>query len=415
MKRFAIAAALLAVALAAVAATAGENGPAYTFTWSGYLKADVVWDQTRVTAGNYALYVTAPTDVNAEKNDVMSITARESRLGLDFSWTDGLYKTDAKVELDFYGLGVSSATASSQENKATSMLRHAYAQVTRGHWSLLAGQTSDVMSPLAPKTVNYTVCWDQGNIGYRRPQLRLSTWVKPSERAKVTLAVAAARTLGGDVDGASIDGIAVDDGADSGLPTFEGRLGLGLQMCDKGSLDLGFSGHYGRETRSTATAIDTLSAESWSVNADLKATFCARTELAGEFFLGKNLGTYFGGVGQTLNFIGEEIGAMGGWVQVSHSPVNRLWLNLGYGFDDPDEEDFGVAEGSTKTEKFFDKNSVVFGSVFYNLTSTVQTMLEVSWLETDYLYKVYDGDELLTDSHSFDDLRVQFALKAAIK
>lgn len=414
MKRFVVAAVMLSTLFVAAAAAAGEGGPAYTFTWSGYLKADVVWDQTRVTAGDYALYVTAPADVNAEKNDVMNITARESRVGLDFSWTDGAYKTDAKVEFDFYGLGVSSATANSQENKAASMLRHAYAQVTRGRWSLLAGQTSDVMSPLVPKTVNYTVCWDQGNIGYRRPQLRLSTWARPSERAKVTLAVAAARTIGGDVDGLSIDGIAVDDGADAGLPTVEGRLGLGLQMCSRGSLDIGFSGHYGRETRSTATAIDTLAAESWSVNADLKAVFCARTELAGELFLGQNLGSYYGGVGQTLNPLGAEIGAMGGWVQVSHSPVDRLWLNLGYGFDDPDEEDLDVAEGSAQ-KVFYDKNSVVFGSVFYNLTSTVQTMLEVSWLQTDYLYKVYDGDVLMTDSHSFDDLRVQFALKAAIK
>ncbi len=403
MKRFAILVALLSIALVSAAA-AEEKAPAYTFTWSGYIKADFAYDDARVSSGNYALYVLERTS-GAEKNGFTSITARESRLGFDFKWIEDEYKTAAKVEFDFYGLGVSSASLTSQENKATAMLRHAYVEVARGRWSLLAGQTSDVMSPLVPKTVNYTVCWDQGNIGYRRPQLRLSAYANASERARVSLAVAAARTIGGDLDGDKID-----DGADSALPTLEGRLGLAMKMCDRGSFDVGVSGHYGQETYSA----DVEEIESWSANGDFKAVFCAKLELAGEIFVGQNLGAYYGGVGQTVNPLSEEIGSKGGWAQVSYSPAPRISFNAGYGIDDPDDEDLAIAEGGAQTT-FIDANENIFGSVFYSITSNVQAMLEVSRMTTSYLYRVYDDGTLMTDAKEFDDLRVQFALKAAIK
>jgi hypothetical protein len=51
----------------------------------------------------------------------------------------------------------------------------------------------------------------------------------------------------------------------------------------------------------------------------------------------------------------------------------------------------------------------------YSLTSNVTAMLEVSQLTTSYLYKAYFDNEITTDEADFDDLRVQFALKAAIK
>ena len=84
-----------------------DTEPAYTFKFSGYFKADFVYDQTRVNSGNYALYVMERNPIDAPDNDVMSITARESRFGLDFWWKENDIRTDARLEFDFYGLGVS--------------------------------------------------------------------------------------------------------------------------------------------------------------------------------------------------------------------------------------------------------------------------------------------------------------------
>lgn len=404
MKRFVllIALSLFAASISAPAAMCEEKSPAYTFKFSGYFKGDVAYDQARVNSGDYALYL-----LNLPKNAVTSITARETRLGLDFSWKENEYQTDARLEFDFYGLGTTSATLNSQENKPTTMLRHAYVQITRGHWSILAGQTSDIISPLVPKSVNYTVLWDQGNIGYRRPQVRLTGWVNATDKVKLTAAVGATRTLGGDLDGDKID-----DGADAVLPTVQGRLGIAAKLAEKKTLEVGFSGHYGREQYQLK---GTQYVKSWSGNVDLRAVLGDRFELLGEAFTGQDLGTYYGGVGQTVNPLNHEIASTGGWGQISFKPVDRVWINLGYGWDDPNDEDFEIPGTATTDQSFIDLNSDVFGSIFYSITSTVTAMVEVSGLKTQYILKHFAGGELVESGVDRSEARVQFALKAAIK
>ncbi len=409
MKRTVVALALLALGCLAVSAAAEDAKPAYGFKFSGYFKADFAYDQTRVNSGNYALYVTERSPLDAPDNDLMSITARESRFGLDFWWEENDIKTDARLEFDFYGLGVAPASLSSMENKAAPMLRHAYIKLTKGHWSLLAGQTSDIISPLFPKTANYTVLWDQGNIGYRRPQLRVSTWGNLSDNGKVTLAGGLFRTLGGDIDGDK-----VDDGADSGLPTVEGRLAMSAKTWKEGTMELGVSGHYGTEEYWTGRA--TKSVESWSGNVDLRYAPCERTEITCELFVGDNLGAYYGGVGQTLNPMLTEIGSKGGWAEISYKAADGLWLNAGYGLDNPDEDDFVIAASEDDVRSFIGRNSNIFASVMYDLTSTVTAMVELSQLKTKYEYRwIVGADELRTDNRELDSTRIQFALKAAIK
>ena len=412
MKRMAFVLALLSLGCLAASAAAEDTEPAYTFKFSGYFKADFIYDQTRVNSGNYALYVLARDPLDAPNNDVMSITARESRFGLDFMWKQEDIRTDARVEFDFYGLGVSPASLNSMENKAAPMLRHAYVKLTKGSWSLLAGQTSDIISPLVPKTANYTVLWDQGNIGYRRPQLRVTASGDFSDNATVSAAAGIFRTLGGDIDGDR-----VDDGADSGRPTFQGRLAMSAKTWKEGTVEIGVSGHYGTEEYWDGVVSKTV--ESWSGNVDLRIAPCERSEIQCEFFVGDNLGAYYGGVGQTVNPVRTEIGSRGGWAELSFRPAEGLWLNAGYGMDNPDDDDFVIAAGEPDVRSFIGKNSSLFASVMYDLTSNVTAMFELSQLKTTYVYRWFAGppaDRTLESAdHVFDDVRIQFALKAAIR
>jgi len=382
----------------------------YGFKFSGFFKADLIYDQTRVSVGDYAIYVPA-----GPENDVMNITARETRLGLNFFWKDqecGI-RTDAKLEFDFYGLGASKSNDFSKENKPAPMLRHAYIKVTKGNWSLLAGQTSDVISPLVPKTVNYTVAWGQGNIGYRRPQFRISGIMPVTDAFKIKTAVAASRTLGGDLDGDEID-----DGADSAIPTFQGRLAFCSKFGDSGKVELGISGHYGKEEY-TKEEVDTseVAIESWSFNVDFFLKPNDIITLSGEYFTGQVLGSYLGGVLQSVNPLNQEIGSKGGWGMVSIKPCKKLMINAGYAWDDPDEDDFAIPESPGAGHSFKDLNSCIFGNIMYSLTSNVTAMLEVSSLKTTYMSKVYDTvkSEIVSSSEDYDDIRIQFALKAAIK
>jgi hypothetical protein len=282
-------------------------------------------------------------------------------------------------------------------------------KLTKGHWSLLAGQTSDIISPLVPKTANYTVLWDQGNIGYRRPQLRVSAWGDLSDNAKVSAAAGIFRTLGGDLDADKID-----DGADSGRPTFQGRLALSTKTWKEGTMELGVSGHYGTEQYQPGRTSKTI--DSWSGNADLRFSPCERWEFLGELFVGDNLGAYYGGVGQTVNPMHTEIGSRGGWGELSFRPTEGLWLNAGCGVDNPKDDDFIIPATATDVKSFIGKNSDMFASVMYDLTSTVTAMVELSQLKTTYAYRwIQGGDELHSSGKTFDDMRIQFALKAAIK
>ncbi len=391
---------------------------AYSFKFSGYFKADYAYDDLSTWPGNFAIKVLETAEGNATH-----ITARETRLGFDFAWTEQDWSTAAKLEFDFYGLGAAPAGVNSMENKATTMLRHAYLKLSRGRWSILAGQTSDVISPLVPKTVNYTVGWGQGNIGYRRTQFRFTGTADIGSK-RLTAAVAAARTLAHDLDVTCADSVCVtgngyDDGSAAGFPTVQGRLGFESGFGGRGHASLGVSGHYGREkarikTFESGELLDETIREldTWSVNVDVKLKLTDRVSLSGEYFMGQNLATYFGGVLQDYSPTFNELGASGGWGMISLAGTQNAVFNVGYCFDDPDDADFIIEDDST--ESMITMNSVLFGNIMYSITRNVTAMIEGSYLKTTYLHKTMSGGFADTTERDYDSIRVQFALKAAI-
>jgi hypothetical protein len=137
----------------------------FKFKPYGYIKLDAAYDDSRTNYGNFVLYV--PNESGNKNDNEYNMTARQTRLGLDIMAPD-MYDWQAwgRIEFDFYGDGTK------HENKGSVLLRHAFVELKKGNFSLLAGQTSDLISPLNMDTLNYTVGWSVGNIGYRRPQVR---------------------------------------------------------------------------------------------------------------------------------------------------------------------------------------------------------------------------------------------------
>jgi hypothetical protein len=389
MKRVIIAVLAAAVFVSAsLPSSAGE--PSYGFKFKGFVKADAMWDNARIHPGNFRLWVRPE-----EKNDGFYMTANQSRMGFDFFWDEETYKTNAYIEFDFYG-------AAPAANKAQPMLRHAYVKLAAETWELLFGQTWDVISPLNPRTVNYSVLWTQGNIGYRRPQMRFTFKMKPGEKTKLNIAAALSRNIGSDFDG---DGF--DDGADSGVPTFQGRMGLSSKMGDEGKLIIGASGHYGQEKYGE----DEYDTPSWSINGDLAVKFTKKFAFLGEFFYGANLNQYLGGVAQGVTPVGGALPSMGGWAMLSVKATDRTELNLGYGFDDPDDKEWEIPDDS-ESYTLRDLNSEAFLNLMYGLTNNVSLMFEGAWMQTKYRTQTY-GSEATTED--YDGFRFQFAVKADIK
>lgn len=354
----------------------------------GYVRADLSHD-TQATApkGDFVFFVLP--EVDGEKDAQTHIGARESRLGLNLFGPDaGNWKTTGKLEMDFYG--------GDKANSYNPRMRLAYLDVAHSSGlSLRFGQDWDTFCELVPRIVNFAYLADIGALGIRRPQARLTQELKLAENTKLVAKVAAAQTVGEDLDGGTFE-----DGADSDWPTVQWSVALFQKLWTEKSAKVAFGGHYGRETVDEAVSNVVVSADaqdydSWSAQGSIFLPLTQQLAVQGNLWKGANLDTYFGGIGQGVNVaLGREIEAQGGWAQLLWDPTDKLCFGLGYSVDDPKDED--LAEGRPC------KNEQIFGNVAYKLTPAVTAMAEYAHMTTDYLGK----DEAVND-------RVQLAMKYA--
>jgi hypothetical protein len=336
----------------------------------GYIKADASYDTSRTTPGNYVLYVDS--EKNNKNDNEFNLTANQTRFGVKITGPDDdSMKTSGLVEVDFYG-------NYADENKAKIQLRHAYLKLDwpQDKFSILAGQTSDTMSPLLPDTLNYTVLWDAGNIGYRRPQIRLTKGFPVGTDTELQLEGAIARTIGRNSP------LGSESGEDAGFPTFQGRASVTLPWVGFKPMTVGFSGHLGREEYDTALSSTNKKFESWSINLDLTGPINKWLAVKGELFNGENIDAYAGGIGQGVitdtskhNFY-KEIGSRGGWVAAELGPWDKWRFNVGAGVDSVDKDDINVDNRTL--------NRSIFGNVIYSINKNAEVGFELSNWQTDY-------------------------------
>ena len=345
----------------------------------GYLKLDAAWDSSGVNPGDYVLY----TERGRQGDDEFNITARQTRLGLKIQGpATGDMKASGVVEADFYG-------SAGAENKANVLLRHAYMVFDwpDNQFSLLAGQASDVISPLYPNTLNYTVLWDAGNIGYRHPQVRLTQQFRVGNDVTLELAGAISRTIGD----AELLNPAFTPGANAGFPTLQGRAGLTFPGPGFKPTTVGVSGHWGREQYSSDEKFD-----SWSLNLDVLQPICPVVTVKGEAYVGENLDDYFGGIGQGVRtrtvsgttLFERAIGDRGGWVAVALGPWDAWSFNVGAGLDEVESDDVDTL-GRTS-------NRSLFANAIYALNKSADIGVELSQWRTDF-----------KNADDVDDVRIQ--------
>jgi len=345
----------------------------FKFKPYGYIKLDAAYDDSRTNYGNFVLYV--PNESQHKNDNEYNMTAKQTRLGLDIMAPDTYdWQAWGRIEMDFYGDGAT------HENKASVLLRHAFLELKKGNLSLLAGQTSDLIAPLNIDTLNYTVGWSVGNIGYRRPQLRATYTYPFSKTTKIISALALARTTGTVNEDLDLD--LKNDGEDAGFPTVQGRLGVATKLLTSNPTVFGISGHYGEEeidweVKPATTRNRQDRVKSWSLVADGDLPLTPKLSVKGEFFTGYNLDDYFGGILQGVNPATRDvIKSMGGWMQLSYKHNDKWNYRLGFGIDDPEEKDLSKGMRS--------RNSFYFGNIVYSLIPPVDIGLEYSYWETDH-------------------------------
>jgi len=343
----------------------------------GWLWGSAIYETERSFPGPYTLYVLSATD---EGEHSFVIDTRRTRLGFDVAGPRipmfGDAESGGKAEIDFHGAFV-------VENKPGVLLRHAYGEIKNDQFRLLAGQTYDVISPLYPGTLSYSVGWGGGNIGYRRAQVRLERYFDLSDGCLLTVQGSGNQNIVSDF--ASTPGIRTESSA---WPVIEGRVATTLGDRNPGGrpVTFGVSGHIGEQGFDFLTpgpppfsppVENNARRRTWSVNADLYVPLTERFGVQAEFFTGENLSTFLGGVIQGVSPLTHEtIRSTGGWFDVWYDWSPRLHSHAGYGLDDPLDAD--VIQGRSY-------NQFIFANMVFDVTKNLNVGFEVSSWETLYI------------------------------
>jgi len=338
-------------------------------TFYGYIKLDASLDSALTNNGDFA-YIVLPY-AEGEEHSEFNMTANQTRLGVKFNGPhgDGV-DVSGRIEFDFYGGG--------GENKANPMLRHAYLELAYEGVTILAGQTSDVISPIVPTTLNYIVLWKSGDVGYRRPQIRVTTDFDIADRTSMNLALAATRSMGRGFDGEA-----------SGMPSFQGRLALSTKLVGEKPMSIGVGGVWGQEesTVSDSTGTEVYDLEQSGIALDAVVPMGDVVTLKGGYFTGKNLAQYLGGIGQGIaevpvederDYEPVEIEASGWWAQLSVQASENFLVNVGAGSDDPE-----IPDGDTANS--LEKNTTYYGNVMWTAAPGTIVGVEYARFETEYV------------------------------
>lgn len=307
------------------------------FQLYGFVRLDMVHDTSRPNNTQLPGWILSEDEtVNRDSTDDFTMHPRLTRLGLDFDGGAveplGGAKVGGKIEIDFYGGG--------SESRAGLRMRHAYLTLKKDAWQLLAGQTQDLISPLNPVVNNDLVMWGAGNLGDRRPQLRVEY---DPELDCGQLFVQAMAGLTGAIDAKDLDGNTFRDGETSGKPTVQGRLAYRVPLSEKGKLEVGVWGHRSEDDPDSSFAGES-SFRSQAVGADVVVPLWEdRLWIKGEVWTGENLTDVRGGIFQGVNATtGDEIEAQGGWVELGWKATQTLTVYAGWSIDDPKDTDVGA-------------------------------------------------------------------------
>jgi hypothetical protein len=331
----------------------------------------MVYSSARTTPGSYTLYVPSAT---FQPESEFVVDARNTRLGFDVAGPRipffNCAQSGGKVEVDFQN------SVLSTENKPTIMLRHAYWEVKDEEFRILFGQTWDVISPLIPGMLMYSVGWDGGNIGYRRAQLRGERYLAFDDCTLWTLQASANQQV-------FEDSTATIRGETSNWPIVEMRSAVTLGDRGKGGLPVtfGVSGHIGEEQFdfTGVPAATNVRRRTWSLNADIRIPVTERLGFQGEIFTGENLGAFLGGIGQGIDPLAlDSIRSTGGWLELWYDWTPRFHSHFGYSIDDPNDADLTAVGGRTY-------NSFYYGNAVYDITKSFIAGLEVSSWRTLYV------------------------------
>jgi hypothetical protein len=257
--------------------------------------------------------------------------------------------------------------------------------------SLIAGQDSLFFAPLAPTSLASLAVPPlsySGNLWGWTPQVRIEH--------RVTLSEASSLLFQGGILDAPTGEIPTTDysrspthSEQSGQPAYATRISL-RQHAFNQEFTIGIGGYYGRQFWGLGRNVD-----SWTATTDLTLPLGRFFELSGEFYRGRALGGFGGGIGQSIlqsgpltnpgTFI-RGLDSMGGWAQLKFKPKSNFEVNGALGEDSPFSSELRRFDPSqTPYGSFLSKNLSPFVNFIYQVRSDVAFSVEYRRLRTSVL------------------------------
>jgi hypothetical protein len=329
----------------------------------------------------------------AGKNE-FSFSARQSRFGLKGAWVrppSALKASEigAVIEADFYGGFLGQGLA---YYFPVPRLRIAKAYVQWRYVRFMFGQDWALLAPLNPDSSLHVAVpgfASSGNVWARMPQMRIDGVV--GKKWRLIWAAAIVAEVQADaiatVDNA-FTGIRKPQGGENALaPGGEARVAIAHDLLGR-SVEIGVSGHIGKRT--IAFNGGTTDRLNGAVAADVNLPLGRFFALKGEVYWGSGLDSFFGGIQQgiavtrdmmgNIATVGAGIRDVGGWAQLSCTPVKWLTLLAGGGGDRPEVSDLTAATAATNRTL----NAAFYGAVNVEFARGFGLSLEYDYLHTEF-------------------------------
>jgi len=363
----------------------------------GYLVLEGVYADRELLCDWMADFV-AP---NSQKRNQTTLSMQDSILGLQFQTPEATHgwMFSGRAEFDLAG---------SNENQYDFHWRHLYINAEHeSGWSILFGQTWHLWKIVSPSEIDGAWMENAGHPYRRSPQIRVTkNWAWDNSSLEVRVGM----LKGGPGMGGDRDSDMIEDNSASPWVLFEGAVVYDHDapwMDNKDRWLLGLGGMYGRDKSHRMMAPGVYGGDEDEYNS-MMGLLAARIPLwkftlTGQIYGGENLGGVQAGCAQrvayhTFDAPGNEVRAVGGFIDLGYK-LNDDWsFAVGWGCDNPVNSD---VEGS------LDDNHILYNDrayicAFYQILDNFKLGLEYARLLTSY-------NEQAEDCHDYSANRVQFS------
>ena len=360
-----------------------ESGSKYRVRLSGMVLLNAFETRGAVDNLDFPEIATGP-DVPGTSG-AFAGSLRQSQIGIEVFGPDvaGAH-TSANVKFDFAGGQVDTGNGAvmGQVRLRTGVVRFDWADT-----SIVAGQDSLFFAPLVPTslaTIAIPALSYSGNLWQWTPQIRVEHRVALSDNSSLLLQAGILDSLTGDYP--DPEDRVPSEGEQSGQPAYAARVAWSRHMLGR-DLTVGLGGYYGRQNWGFGRGVD-----GWAGTMDVTVPLGKYFDFTGEFYRGRGVGGFGGGVGQSVVLSGPEmdpgttirgLNSLGGWVQVKYKPRANFEINFALGDDNPFAEQL---RNFPATEAYYgallSRNFTPFVNFIYHVRSNVLFSAEYRRLQT---------------------------------